>query len=284
METISFPSDQPLAVVAMTNHPNMALHQHTHWELVIVTAGSGVHYTAQGGWPVQPGDVYMIPVGLAHGYRQCNDLALTNILFRPAGLQFPESLTCLPAYRALIDLEPRQRAYHNFQGHLHISDEYFSDVVQQARDIEREYQQQALAWQASGSAGLIRLLVTLCRLYEQAGGQAVRNLQKLAQAQTFIDGQLSSALAVGSIAQHCAMSERSLQRLFTTELQTTIQSYILDKRLQRAEHLLQHSNQPIHAIAKACGFSRTSYFGKRFRAYCGCSPSDFRKTKGDVQH
>ena len=102
------------------------------------------------------GDVYMIPVGLAHGYRQCNDLALTNILFRPAGLQFPESLTCLSAYRALIDLEPRQRAYHNFQGHLHISDEYFSDVVQQARDIEREYQQQALAWQASG-AGLIRL-------------------------------------------------------------------------------------------------------------------------------
>lgn len=56
----------------------------------------------------------------------------------------------------------------------------------------------------------------------------------------------------------------------------SLHQYLLQYRMQRAAQYLQESDMPISEVAEACGFTRMSYFSRKFRQYFGCVPSEYR--------
>jgi len=52
--------------------------------------------------------------------------------------------------------------------------------------------------------------------------------------------------------------------------------YIKSYRLQEACRQLAREQKPVTAVSHACGLGSSSYFGKVFREYMGCTPTQYR--------
>ena len=71
-----------------------------------------------------------------------------------------------------------------------------------------------------------------------------------------------------------------LSRLFKREMNTSINSYLIDKRIDKAKSLLEHSDMPVHAVSMEVGYNNFSYFTKLFREKTGQTPNEYRKSMG----
>lgn len=59
--------------------------------------------------------------------------------------------------------------------------------------------------------------------------------------------------------------------------------YLLKYRISKSLDALTNTTDSISAIALNCGFSSISYYGKIFKKYMNCTPSEYRKArKNDI--
>lgn len=85
-------------------------------------------------------------------------------------------------------------------------------------------------------------------------------------------------LNITGVAERAGISPRYVRRLFQEE-ESRFSVHLLERRLDRAHHMLLHPGQTprtIAAIAYACGFGDLSYFNRTFRRRFGMTPSDLR--------
>jgi len=75
--------------------------------------------------------------------------------------------------------------------------------------------------------------------------------------------------AIPALARQAHMSERSLRRLFQSELQTTPGRYYLLLRLARARELLRYGSVGPDEIALRCGFANATTLARSFRRNYG---------------
>ncbi len=86
-------------------------------------------------------------------------------------------------------------------------------------------------------------------------------------------------LKPAAVAAEAGISIRHANALLSAE-GTSLERYILDRRLERCRRALEDPRQThrtIGEIAFAWGFSDLSHFGRRFKAGFGCSPGEYRK-------
>lgn len=130
------------------------------------------------------------------------------------------------------------------------------------------------------------LAITLDRAQTvELGRPAARKLSSadraaLARARQAIDENLDTSLPNATLCQLAFISESKLVRLFKQAEGTTPQEYARRRRMERARELLEHSDLPLAAVARACGFKRQGSFSEAFRARFGCTPRAFRAARG----
>lgn len=97
-------------------------------------------------------------------------------------------------------------------------------------------------------------------------------------AEQYIKSHLDNpSLKVNKIALHIGLSERHLNRLFKNAIGLTLSAYIDQKRLEKAQVLLQYSQLPVSHVASYCGFTRLTHFATWFTRQAHCSPRQFRQ-------
>lgn len=97
---------------------------------------------------------------------------------------------------------------------------------------------------------------------------------------SFIEQNLDNdQLHVEDIARALGISRIQLYRKTRLLLNTTINDYILCRRLKKAKHLLANEELPISEITYRTGFSSPAYFSAVFKSKYNCTPSDFKKNK-----
>lgn len=79
------------------------------------------------------------------------------------------------------------------------------------------------------------------------------------------------------IAKHCAISEAALYTAFKKSLGITPNTLRNRLILEKAKNILISSDKTIECISNSLGFSSTSYFRKKFKAYFGITPREMRK-------
>lgn len=92
-----------------------------------------------------------------------------------------------------------------------------------------------------------------------------------------MEEHVEDVLTMGDIADGSGSSERQLERLFRTHLQTTPCSFYRQLRLERAERLLTYSRMSVRDVAVACGFSSLALFSRVFKSKFGRAPSALRR-------
>ncbi len=112
-------------------------------------------------------------------------------------------------------------------------------------------------------------------LFEHLFNPVEYDFQKVVSENTYKD------LNIEDLAFLTGLSLSSFKRKFKKIYGTSPNKYIISKRLEKAQTLLNTSDLRISEIAYDCGFSDIAYFSKLFRTYYNTSPSDYRKNSLD---
>ena len=99
----------------------------------------------------------------------------------------------------------------------------------------------------------------------------------LNRALTHIDNRFCDPdLNRAEIAKAAGTSMVTLGKQFKEHLHTTINHYITGLRLEKAAHLLEHTDLPVEAVSGQCGFTYAYYFARVFCQRYGRTPAKYR--------
>lgn len=106
-----------------------------------------------------------------------------------------------------------------------------------------------------------------------AGGLPQRQLM---QVLDYIQAHLQEDIKLVDLAALLKMSQFHFSRQFKQAIGVTPYQYLLQQRIERAKHLLKHSDRSITDIALMCGFNSHSHLSKQFRQLTRMTPKDYR--------
>jgi AraC-like DNA-binding protein len=100
--------------------------------------------------------------------------------------------------------------------------------------------------------------------------------QCVTHARRLIEAHLGEPIYITQLAYEVGMSHNQLTRLFRSTTGLTVAAYIRQRRMQHAQHLLQHSTVPIKTIASQVGIPDLHTFNRVVREHLGTSPRQVR--------
>ncbi|MEV0052792.1 helix-turn-helix domain-containing protein [Saccharopolyspora shandongensis] len=98
----------------------------------------------------------------------------------------------------------------------------------------------------------------------------------LAPVTRWMEVNLHEALTLADIAAQAGLGERSLTRRFRAETGLTPLQYLLRTRMQRAQRLLERTDDPVERIALLTGLGTPANLRHHFQRLTGASPSTYR--------
>lgn len=110
----------------------------------------------------------------------------------------------------------------------------------------------------------------------QYKAQQKSNVQ-IKQMMLYVQAHYSEKISVKQLADAAFLSERECYRIFQECLHMTPVEYIRSHRLQMACRMLTGDRMTLTQISHACGLGSSSYFGKLFKEYIGCTPLEYRR-------
>ena len=93
----------------------------------------------------------------------------------------------------------------------------------------------------------------------------------------YIKQNYSEPLTLQQLAEQVHVSREYLCRVFHKLSGSSPMEYLNYYRIRQSSFLLLQSNKTVSDIALSCGFSHTSYYGKLFFRYMGCTPTSYRR-------
>lgn len=100
---------------------------------------------------------------------------------------------------------------------------------------------------------------------------------RVTRVMDFLQGNLTRRITAEDAARAAGVSVRNLNHLFRSQLRLAPMSVLLSYRLDRACHLLRHSDQSIEQVAENSGFPNRYYFSRMLKQHRGVSPAAYRK-------
>ncbi|SEC24017.1 AraC-type DNA-binding protein [Tenacibaculum sp. MAR_2009_124] len=105
----------------------------------------------------------------------------------------------------------------------------------------------------------------------------IRHHDKIVEAKSFIEENISGQLTISSIAKKIGMNTQDLKKEFKINFGQTIFKFITARRMELAEGMLKSSSKSVYEIAEIVGYKYSQHFTKAFKKYFGVNPSTYRK-------
>ncbi len=104
-----------------------------------------------------------------------------------------------------------------------------------------------------------------------AGDDAV-----VAEALEWVERRLDQPFTVAELARRSGLGERTFLRRFSAATGTTPHRWLTERRLDRAQALLEEGGLSVEDIATACGYASAAALRHQFSRLRGTSPSSYR--------
>lgn len=111
---------------------------------------------------------------------------------------------------------------------------------------------------------------------------SIKYKNEIAKTIDYIDKNISNpSLSLGFIASDVLyMNSDYFGRVFRIVTGKYYTQFVMEKRIEKAKHLLKETDMKIYDIAEQVGFqNNVTYFGQVFKKYTGIQPTAFRGTK-----
>ena len=248
----------------------------------MVLSGSGQHVTEAESYPICRGDVFVLNGQTAHAFEDSSQLSVCNIMYDPDQLIRPhQNLHTVPGYQALFMLEPLYRKNSGFSGKLQLGEAELNTVILLLDALKYEQQAQLQGYQSLLAAYFMQLVVLLSRYYSASPARPTQAILRLADVLSYLEDNTHRSLELTELAGRAHLSKNQFLRVFKKAFATTPITYIANRRIQKAQKLLETTSLSVSQIAFDTGFMDSNYFSRRFRQVVGQSPRDYRATLGD---
>lgn len=102
------------------------------------------------------------------------------------------------------------------------------------------------------------------------------HIYDISQIKEYIDTCFLSKISLEQLSNKFFINKYYLTRLFKNTYGTTINNYILNKKITKAKELLRFSDLNIDSISKECGFNDSNYFSRIFKKIEGTTPKKYK--------
>jgi len=107
--------------------------------------------------------------------------------------------------------------------------------------------------------------------------EELANLAHLRRARDLIDREYARRLDVASLARAALMSNAHFSRSFRAAYGETPYSYLMTRRIERAQALLRRGDLSVTEVCLAVGCSSLGSFSARFTELVGETPTAYRE-------
>lgn len=193
-------------------------------------------------------------------------------IWLPAGV--PHRVRYRQVRTVSIFLDPLIGAFRDERAHILAAAPVIREMILYASRwrIDRERSDEL----ADGYFRVLALLALEWIEQEQAFYLPTSDDPAVAAVLSYIDRHLADVTAE-AVCAHVGLSERSLRRLFSSELGLTWREYIQRSRLLRSMVLLSSPRTGVLEAATTVGFHSASAFTRAFTRFTGESPSSYRQ-------
>lgn len=125
------------------------------------------------------------------------------------------------------------------------------------------------------------LSVLLTLLMEQSWHPESKTVSRkrleLVEIKNYLDEHYTEKIVLDDLAEKYYINKYYLTKIFKETYGSTINGYIIAKRITRAKQLLRFTDMTVDEIGAAVGMGDANYFSRTFRKVEGISPREYRK-------
>ncbi|KAA9008568.1 AraC family transcriptional regulator [Paenibacillus spiritus] len=135
------------------------------------------------------------------------------------------------------------------------------------------------AAEEEGQLVLKQLMIHLLRedrvqpVERNASNQLTEAIHEIAN---YISQHPGASHRVEELAARAGLSPRYFSIKFKELIGSSVQSYVIRTRIERAQHLLLYAGMNVTEVADALGYRDIFFFSRQFKQYTGKSPSEIR--------
>lgn len=104
-----------------------------------------------------------------------------------------------------------------------------------------------------------------------------RKRLELVEIKTYLDEHYTEKIVLDDLAERYYINKYYLTKIFKETYGSTINGYIIAKRITRAKQLLRFTDMTVDEIGNTVGMGDANYFSRTFRKVEGVSPREYRK-------
>ena len=119
-------------------------------------------------------------------------------------------------------------------------------------------------------------IVNSARSLPPAGSLAAWQARRV---RVYIEANLMQSLDISALAQVVNLSPSHFSRAFKRTLDMTVHRYVMQRRVERAQHLMLTTSEALSGIALSCGMSDQSHLSRWFRRVVGETPAAWRRAR-----
>lgn len=265
-------------ILTQNGQPDILFHWHTDIEIIYVSEGTAQFHIDYEYFDSQAGDIILIRPNALHSIhpiqRATHTMDVLHFNLDLVGISHKNIATLKylqPLYNG--DFEFARRIQPDAPGYEEIKS-CLLDCMKNGRDQGPFYELRI----KSQLNELLYLLYSHHYIVEKKfSTEAYRREEKIRLVLDHISDHYQEELMIEQLAELCNFSPTHFMNFFKKQLGISCMEYIIQFRLKKAAHLLQHSDQAIIEIASQSGFNNLSNFNRQFKKYYETTPSHYRK-------
>ena len=147
------------------------------------------------------------------------------------------------------------------------------------QSLNQELHVQQFGYFESARAQLTLLMVSLARILEEdITSRPLAEDPLVAKTLAYIEEHFHEPLTLKQLAEHVHRSPTYLTTRVREQIGQPVMDYVIERRMQEAERLLETTDNTVSAVGEAAGYPEPSTFSRQFRKRYGFSPAAWRTT------
>ncbi|QHT62816.1 AraC family transcriptional regulator [Paenibacillus lycopersici] len=254
--------EMPSLYTAVVNHPSgwkMGMHQHPHFEIVVVMLGCGAVYTEDRYYSIQQGDAILIHPGVPHDFSSNTPIRFAVLQVDPLSIELRQLFMQLTNEQSLCLFPLAYYALERYEKLFGIW-VHFSSV--RPTKLFNQF---------------VRTWVQLFLLFLLECVENRDNRVTLDTIAAYIRSNIDKEIRISELARMMNMSESGLRIAFKKAYGLSPKQYLQQYRMSEAKTMLELSDHHIQHIAQQVGFPSIHAFSAWFQKETGSSPSVWRQ-------
>lgn len=251
-------------------------HKHDVIEILQLVNGSAQIEFKDHILTIKKGDVIFIDANVEHKMhlKEDKNCRALNIEF-----VFEKAKNPSPSFRTLVDNVPVLKTFLENETPYIISSDpkgYLSSLLKRLiEDLDHADQSNAFMEQILLSNILVefaKLQNEFNRMIESPQDDYVNRIV------SYLKHNYDKKIKANDIAKELNLTERYIEKIFKNKKKTTINKYLTDLRIRKAQNLLRYSDIELIDICGYIGIENQQYFSTLFKKHTGMTPMEYRKS------